>query len=187
MDCSQLRSSVHGIYQARVLEWVAISFSRGSAWPRDWTRVSCIVGRTLYSLSHQESPTEHPSEQNPDSPISQSPIRMLPQASYPYPSEGRQNENHSHRKLTKLITWITVLSNSVKLWAMPCRAIQDQQVIVESSDKTWSTTTDSKLGNKYIKAVYCHPAYLTYMQVHHEKCQAGWSTNWSQNCRENDQ
>ena len=35
---------VHGIFQAKVLEWVAISFSRGSSWPRDWTRVSCIVG-----------------------------------------------------------------------------------------------------------------------------------------------
>ena len=37
--------SSHGIFQARVLEWVAISFSRGSSWPRDWTRVSCIPGR----------------------------------------------------------------------------------------------------------------------------------------------
>ena len=38
-------SSVHGIFQARVLEWVAISFSRGSSWPRDWTWVSHTVGR----------------------------------------------------------------------------------------------------------------------------------------------
>ena len=45
MDCSPPRSSIHGIFQARVLEWVAISFSRGSSWPRDWTRVSCTVGR----------------------------------------------------------------------------------------------------------------------------------------------
>ena len=34
-------------------------------------------------------------------------IRKLPQASYPHPSEGRQNENHNHRKLAKLITWTT--------------------------------------------------------------------------------
>ena len=34
----------HGILQARILEWVAISFSRGSSWPRDWTHVSCIAG-----------------------------------------------------------------------------------------------------------------------------------------------
>ena len=45
MDCSLPVSSVHGIFQARILEWVAISFSRGSSWPRDWTGVSHIVGR----------------------------------------------------------------------------------------------------------------------------------------------
>ena len=45
VDCSLLDSSVHGILQARILEWVAISFSRGSSQPRDRTRVSCIAGR----------------------------------------------------------------------------------------------------------------------------------------------
>ena len=45
----------------------------------------------------------------------------------------------SHKKLNKLITQTTALSNSVKLWAMPCRATQDGQVMVESSDKMWST------------------------------------------------
>ena len=45
MDCSPPGSSVHGIFQAWVLEWVAISFSRGSSRPRDQTQVSCIVGR----------------------------------------------------------------------------------------------------------------------------------------------
>ena len=45
MDCSLPGFSVHGIFQARVLEWVAISFSRGYSWPRDWTQVSCIAGR----------------------------------------------------------------------------------------------------------------------------------------------
>ena len=38
-------SSVHGISQTRILEWVATSFSRGSSRPRDWTQVSCIAGR----------------------------------------------------------------------------------------------------------------------------------------------
>ena len=45
--CSLPGSSVHGILQARILEWVAIFFSRGSSWPRDWTQVSCIRGRFL--------------------------------------------------------------------------------------------------------------------------------------------
>ena len=45
MACSLPGFSVHGIFQARILEWVTISFSRRSSQPRDWTRVSCIVGR----------------------------------------------------------------------------------------------------------------------------------------------
>ena len=45
VDCSPPGSSVHGILQARILEWVAISFSRGSSRPRDRTQVSCIAGR----------------------------------------------------------------------------------------------------------------------------------------------
>ena len=45
VDCSPPGSSVHGISQARILEWVAISFSRGSSQPRDQTQVSCIAGR----------------------------------------------------------------------------------------------------------------------------------------------
>ena len=56
MDCSLPGSSVHGIFQARVLEWVAISFSRGSSQPRDRIRVSRIVGRCFYCLSHKGSP-----------------------------------------------------------------------------------------------------------------------------------
>ena len=49
-DYSPLGSSVHGILQARVLEWVAVSFSRGSSRPRDRIRVSCLASRffTLY-------------------------------------------------------------------------------------------------------------------------------------------
>ena len=45
MDCSLPASSIHGIFQAGILKWVAVSFSRGSSWPRDRTQVSHIAGR----------------------------------------------------------------------------------------------------------------------------------------------
>ena len=45
MDCNLSGSSVHGIFQAIVLEWIAISFSSGSSRPRDWTQISGIVDR----------------------------------------------------------------------------------------------------------------------------------------------
>ena len=44
MDCSLPGSSVHGILQARILEWIAVPFSRGSSQPRHWTQVSHIAG-----------------------------------------------------------------------------------------------------------------------------------------------
>ena len=44
-DCRPPGSSVHGTLQARILEWVGIPFSRGSAQPRDRTRVSCMAGQ----------------------------------------------------------------------------------------------------------------------------------------------
>ena len=54
IDCSLPGSSVHGIFQARVLEWVAIPFSRESSQPRDRTWVSCIA-EILYPLSYEGS------------------------------------------------------------------------------------------------------------------------------------
>ena len=66
MDCSLPGFSVHWIFQARVLEWIAISFSRGSSWPRDRTQVSCIAGRrfTLWAtlkseLKEKKSESDH--------------------------------------------------------------------------------------------------------------------------------
>ena len=53
------------------------------------------------------------------------------------------------QKLTKLITWTTSLPNSMKLWAMPCRGTQDGRVMVESSDKTWSTREGNGKPHQY--------------------------------------
>ena len=59
IDCSPPGSSFHGIFQAGMLEWVAISYSRGSSGSRDWTHVSCIsfIGRQiLYYWATWEAP-----------------------------------------------------------------------------------------------------------------------------------
>ena len=56
MDCSPPGSSVRGILQARILEWVTIPYSRGSSWPRDWIWVSCIPGRFLSIWATREAP-----------------------------------------------------------------------------------------------------------------------------------
>ena len=51
-DCSPRGSSVHGILQAGILEWVAVFFSRGSSQPRDWTCISCIAGKFFTDWAH---------------------------------------------------------------------------------------------------------------------------------------
>ena len=55
MNCSLPGSSVHGLSQARMLEWVGISFSRGSLPPRDWTWVSSITGRVFMDWTTREA------------------------------------------------------------------------------------------------------------------------------------
>ena len=53
--CDPMDYMVHGILQARKLEWVAFSFSRGSSQPRGWTQVSCIAGRFFTSWATREA------------------------------------------------------------------------------------------------------------------------------------
>ena len=57
MDYSLPGSSVHGIFQARILEWVAMPSSRGSSWPRNQTHVSCVSCIGRWVLYHPRSPT----------------------------------------------------------------------------------------------------------------------------------
>ena len=56
MDCSPPGSSVHQISQARILEWVSISFSMASSWCRDWTHVSCTRRQILYHWATWQAP-----------------------------------------------------------------------------------------------------------------------------------
>ena len=55
MDCSPPGSSVHRVLQASILEWVNVSSSRGSTWPRDWTLTSCISCLSRCTLYHWAS------------------------------------------------------------------------------------------------------------------------------------
>ena len=56
MDCGLPGSFVHWIFQARILEWVASPFSRAYSWPRDWSLVSCIVGKLFAVWATREAP-----------------------------------------------------------------------------------------------------------------------------------
>ena len=110
--------------------------------PLNWTE---ITGRE-HGPTHQQKiglkvywAWPRPSEQDPVPPS----VSLSHQETYisllSFPSEGRQTENHNHRKLTTLVIWNKALSNSVKLWATWCRATQNRWVMVKSSDNMWFT------------------------------------------------
>ena len=73
MDCSPPDSSVHGIFQARVLEWGAIPFSGGSSRPRDQTQVSRVVGRcfTIFITRHYLTQQEVVLKYGPRPPVAE--------------------------------------------------------------------------------------------------------------------
>ena len=111
----------------------------------DWARIACECSRVSgggmgqqFGLrpTNKEGKKPHQSTENwiKDLLNIALPVRIRPNFSN---SPSLPSENHIQRKLNKLIAWITALSNSMKLWAMPCRAIQDRWVMLESSDKMW--------------------------------------------------
>ena len=85
--------------------------------------------------------------------------------------------------------WITInCGKFVKRWEYQttwpasweiCIQVRKQQLELDMEQQT-----GSKEEKEYIKAVYCHPAYLTCMQIHHEKCWAGGSTSWNEDYQE---
>ena len=89
--------------------------------------------KDLLSMSPpiRKRPSFHPYRHSLPSGSFYKPLILIPQRA--------DRTKSSHRKLIKLITGTTALSKSVKLWAMPCRVTQNRQVVVESSDKMWST------------------------------------------------
>ena len=102
----------------------------------------------------------------------------------------KKSTSISMTMLKTLIVWITINCGIfLKRWeyqtTLPtswesCTQDKKQQLELDMEQQT-----DSKLGKKYVKAVYCHLAYLTKCRVHHEKCWAGWSTSWNQDYRKN--
>ena len=87
-----------------------------------------------FQLQHQSCPPE----QDPVFPAASPSHQEACTSMLSSATKGRTEWKLRSQKLTKMITWIKALSNSMKLWAMPCAATRDRRVIVDSSDKTWS-------------------------------------------------
>ena len=88
-----------------------------------------------------------------------------------------------------LMVWITTnCGKFFKRWeyqtSLPTSLETCTQVKKQHLEPDMKQPTDSKLGKEYVKAVYCQPAYLTYMQSTSWECWTGRNTSWNQDCRE---
>ena len=118
-------------------------------WPR------YITGRE-HSPTHQQKIKDLltmalPIRTRPNLSLSQS----LPSGSFHKPltllhQEGRQTENHNHRKLNTLITWATAFSNSMKLRAMPCRVTQTDRSWWRVLTKSGPLEKDMEIGRAHV-------------------------------------
>ena len=144
MNCSLLGSFVHGIFQARIMEWVAICFSRVSSQPRDQTLVLLHRGQTLYHLSHQGSPNINmlynlkvlvaPVMSNSLWPMDCSPPSLLCPWDFPNINTGvgchslLQGSSWSRDQ-----TWVSCLANEFfTVWATPSTWVTDFILIIST-------------------------------------------------------
>ena len=124
-------------------------------------------------------------------PRSAAPRAPAPAVGHCWPMPLQETLKHSKADLAQLlITWSTVLSNSLKLWAVPCRATQEGQVMVESSDKTWSTGE----GNDKALQYSCLENPMNSMKrqgkkIGHQKWTVQYATGdqWRNNSRKNEE
>ena len=141
--CSTPGSSVHGILQARILEWVAVPSSRGSSWPRDWTLVSwrsCIVGGffTTEPLGNPQFITLDPKHRSLRKCYSLSQIKNTV-GHCPAPTSSLPH-THTHQKedsqLLALLSWLCDSAQS-PLWfcsPSPGRTAEIHLSIIEKAD-----------------------------------------------------
>ena len=129
-----------------------------------------------------------------------------PEIKLPTPVGSLKKQEHSRKTSTSvlltmpkpLIVWITTnCGKFFKRWEYQITLLAPEKSVCRSrSNSSWTVLvqeatepdmeqwTGSKLGKEYVKAVYCHPAYLTYIQSTSYKCRAGWSKSWNQDCQE---
>ena len=96
-----------------------------------------------------------------------------------FTDKAKSFDSMAHKKLWKILKEMGIPDH---LTCLLRNLYAGQEATARTRHGT--TWTHSKLGKEYIKAVYCHPAYLLICKVHHAKCQTGLITSWNQDCWE---
>ena len=105
MDCSLAGSSVNGILQATILQWVAVPFFRGSSWPRDQTQVSSIAGRFFTVWATREVQRQRNQRSNCQHPLDNRKSRKIPEKNiyFCFIDYAKAFDCVDHNKLWKIL------------------------------------------------------------------------------------
>ena len=152
MDCSLPGSSVLGIFQARTLEWIAISSCNAGTWKMKVKMLSCVwLLATPWTAAFSEK-----------------------NIYFCFTGYAKSFDCVDHNKLWKILKEMGIPSLWPASWEI-CMQVKNQQLELDMEQQT-----GSQLGKEYVKAVYCHSAYLTYMQSTSWETLGWWSTKWNQ-------
>ena len=151
LNCRLSGSSVAGISQAKILKWVASFFSRGSSPPGNWTQISCAscIGSGFFTTAPAGKPAN---------------ICWIIEKARGF----QKNIYFCLINYTKASVWITTNWKTLKEMGIPDHKTCLLRKLYAGQEATvrtrHGTKTGPKLGMEYISAVYCHPAYLNYIQ-----------------------
>ena len=159
MNYSLPGSSVHGILQAKTLEWIAIPLSRGSSQPRDRTRVSCIAGRFFASWATREAPRTYPVQFSSVQSLSHVQLFATPLVTARQASLSITNSQSSLR-LTSIQS--VILSSNIILYRpLPLLPPIPPSIRVFSNESTLQRTLQSHPGHVFgensSSISYMHP------------------------------
>ena len=124
MDCNLPGSSVHGIFQTRIQNWVAISFSRGSSQPRDQTRISCVscFGRRVFNHWTTWDTWNYKKPYYWAPPVPPSCGRLLPGITGRAWAQDSENNRQSYLPNKQMNEWLqclkSLLNEKMFLWLM---------------------------------------------------------------------
>ena len=155
--CSPPSSSVHGILQARVLDWLAITFSRGSSQPRDWTQVSHIADRFFTVWATREAHIEKEDNANP--------IKKKKKKSYTWPFACGSRIWSIAVQNTNLVSAITKLL-SLRDETCPCFSWNLLRLQIQNSHH------DIMTGEFTSRRELTHPGHHHYMDHGNDSAKA---------------
>ena len=141
--CNPIDYTIDGILQARILEWVAFPFSKGSSQPRDWTQVFCIAGRFFTNWAIREYKLDLGKAEKPEI--------KLPTSVVSWRKQGNSRKTSTSAFLTMpkpLTVWITINCGKFKRWEYQTTWLASWEIYMQVRKQQLELDMEQQTGSK---------------------------------------